>query len=172
MINFLEHAEIIIYLLLLLVLFTTAIIFYKIYVLRQFKNIHLDKLVEKVASQIAPIFAREKFRKDELLLLMDSELAEPRREFERFLPTLANISSVAPLLGLLGTILGMIRSTRGILAVDNTLLLKGISDALVTTAIGIMIAIPAIISYNYFLSRLDRMLETIKEKVIIKLESI
>ena len=72
------------------------------------------------------------------------------------LTALGTIASVAPLLGLLGTVLGMISVFATLSresAVDPSMLAGGISEALVTTAVGMVIAVPTLAFYNYFLNR-------------------
>ncbi|MEK6795135.1 MAG: MotA/TolQ/ExbB proton channel family protein [Spirochaetota bacterium] len=79
-------------------------------------------------------------------------------KIERFLPALATIGSIAPLLGLLGTIFGMIRAFN-VIAMQGTgdphAMAGGISEALIATAAGLIVAIPAVIAYNYFLNRVN-----------------
>lgn len=74
----------------------------------------------------------------------------------RHLTALGTIASVAPLLGLLGTVLGMIDVFATLsqqAAVNATMLAGGISEALITTAVGMVIAMPTLAFYNYFVSR-------------------
>ncbi|MFB9068331.1 MotA/TolQ/ExbB proton channel family protein [Pseudofulvimonas gallinarii] len=74
-------------------------------------------------------------------------------QLERYLNTLGTIASTAPLLGLLGTVIGMMRMFLGILdhgIGDMTQLAGGIGQALVTTAAGICVAIPALVFHRYF----------------------
>jgi len=85
---------------------------------------------------------------------------------EKNLVILATISSVATLLGLLGTVFGMIRAFSAIAtagAPDAVALSTGISEALINTALGISTSALAIISYNYFTSRIDGMTYGIDE---------
>jgi len=74
---------------------------------------------------------------------------------EKYLPTLGSISTVAPLLGLLGTVTGMIRAFRAyaLTASRSTQMVGGLDEALISTAMGLIVAIPALIFYNYFLGR-------------------
>ena len=78
---------------------------------------------------------------------------------EKNLPILATVAYLSPLLGMLGTILGMVeifirvRSASGLF--DPRELAGGVGEALLTTALGIIVAIPAFIAHNYFVSRLD-----------------
>lgn len=73
-------------------------------------------------------------------------------ELDRYLNTLGTIAAIAPLLGLLGTVTGMIDVFSTIVNVgvgDPTALAGGISQALLTTAAGLIVAIPALIAYRY-----------------------
>jgi len=79
-------------------------------------------------------------------------------ELERYLNALGTIAAVTPLLGLLGTVVGMIKVFTNITSVgvgNPTLLAGGISTALVTTASGLMVAIPSLMFYRYFRGRVD-----------------
>jgi len=77
---------------------------------------------------------------------------------ERYLSVLGTIASVATLLGLLGTIAGMIKTFNVIAALGYghpEALAGGISEALITTAAGLGVAIPTLVVYNYFTSKVD-----------------
>jgi biopolymer transport protein ExbB len=85
---------------------------------------------------------------------------------ERGLVWLATVSNVAPLLGFLGTVIGMIVAFQNIeLAgeVEATLVAGGIKVALITTATGLVIAIPVNIAHNYFVSKIDRLVIDMEE---------
>jgi biopolymer transport protein ExbB len=87
---------------------------------------------------------------------------------DKYLTTLGTISGVSPLLGLLGTVTGMIK-TFNVLAIskrlgDPGMLSAGISEALITTAAGLIVAIPSFVLYKYFSSKVD--------KLIVKMEAI
>jgi biopolymer transport protein ExbB len=80
---------------------------------------------------------------------------------ERGLPILATVSNVAPLLGFLGTVAGMISAFGAIAAagqVEASLVAGGIKVALITTAAGLIIAVPVNLSYNYFVTRIDKLI--------------
>ena len=83
-------------------------------------------------------------------------------ELRKYLRLINGIATVCPLLGLLGTVLGMIHAFDAIAAVDPTqadpkvLIATGISQALLTTAAGMSVAIPAIIAHLYFVGRVDQ----------------
>lgn len=77
---------------------------------------------------------------------------------ESFLPSLQTIGTIAPLLGFLGTVLGMIDAFFNISQAglgDPTAVSAGIAQALITTATGLMVAVPAFVFYNYFASRVN-----------------
>ncbi|MEI9813873.1 MAG: MotA/TolQ/ExbB proton channel family protein [Acidobacteriota bacterium] len=79
-------------------------------------------------------------------------------EMKRGVSTLATIASSAPFVGLLGTVVGIINAFQGISSEKSTGLgavAGGISEALVTTAIGLLVAIPAVWMYNYFSNRVE-----------------
>lgn len=89
---------------------------------------------------------------------MDSIILRYRPKLERFLPILATTAAVAPLMGLLGTVVGMIKTFTLIEVFgtgDAKSLSSGISEALVTTELGLIVAIPALISHGVF-SRIMR----------------
>jgi len=83
-------------------------------------------------------------------------------ELRRYLRLFSGISTISPLLGLLGTVLGMIRAFNASATADAMgrpeLLAGGISQALLTTAAGLSVAIPAFIAYLFFVSRVDRLI--------------
>ncbi|KUK66102.1 MAG: Biopolymer transport membrane proton channel, TolQ-related protein [Parcubacteria bacterium 34_609] len=89
---------------------------------------------------------------------------------EKNLPILATVGNITPLLGLLGTVFGMIKGFQVIsaLGVGNPeALAAAISEALLTTAFGLSVAIPTIVAYNYLIHRVDRQ---IKEMELISVE--
>ena len=90
-------------------------------------------------------------------------------KMEKHLPALGTISHIAPLLGLLGTVTGNIRAF-GVLGKFGTvgdpgLLAKGIAEALLTTAAGIIVAIPAVIFYNYLVSKVNHSIIRLENRV-------
>lgn len=90
---------------------------------------------------------------------MQSQANKELPKLERFIAALSTISTVAPLLGLLGTILGMIQSFAVISTVGSgrsTALASGIANALLTTAAGLIIAIPSVVFYNYFVNAVNK----------------
>jgi biopolymer transport protein TolQ len=95
-----------------------------------------------------------------LRLLLDSEAAAERDQFGRYIPTLATIGSVSPLIGLLGTVLGVISAFVGIATSGSGnigAVAPGVAEALVATAAALAVAIPAVFGYNIFATRLNRL---------------
>ena len=96
-------------------------------------------------------------------------------ELERFLNTLGTIASVAPLLGLLGTVVGMIDVFAAIIehGVGNpAVLAEGISKALVTTAAGLSVAIPALMFSRYFKGYVNELILTMEKEAVKLVEVI
>ena len=90
-------------------------------------------------------------------------------ELERFLNTLGTIASIAPLLGLLGTVTGMIQafaaiSTHGV--GNPTVVASGIAEALITTAAGLFVAIPTVFFYRYFRGKVDALVLKMEEEAM------
>lgn len=85
---------------------------------------------------------------------------------ERGLIWVSSVTTIAPLVGFLGTVSGMINAFEAIAASDQVnakLVASGISEALITTATGLIVAIPATIAYNYFVSTIDRFVIEMEE---------
>ena len=90
-------------------------------------------------------------------------------ELERFLNTLGTIAAISPLLGLLGTVTGMISAfdaitTQGV--GDARVLSGGIGEALITTEAGLIVAIPALIGYRYLRGRVDALVIEMEKEAI------
>ncbi len=90
-------------------------------------------------------------------------------ELEKYLSPLGTIASIAPLLGLLGTVIGMIKVFTAIM-VEGTgnagVLAGGISEALITTAAGLTVAIPALMCQRYFERRVDSLVVEMEDQAI------
>lgn len=90
-------------------------------------------------------------------------------ELERYLNTLGTIAAVSPLLGLLGTVTGMIRTFSALTsggAGDPAALAGGISEALITTAAGLMVAVPALVGYRYLRGRVDSLVVVMEKEAM------
>lgn len=90
-------------------------------------------------------------------------------DLERYLNTLGTIAAIAPLLGLLGTVVGMIRVFAEIMAQGTgnaSVLAGGISEALITTAAGLTVAIPALAMHRYFVGKIDGIVVELEQETI------
>lgn len=91
-----------------------------------------------------------------------THLVEQRQELEKGLTVLATLGSNAPFIGLFGTVLGIIRAF-GELASQtqgSQTVIAGVSEALIATAVGLLVAIPAVVAYNYFQLQVRNALST------------
>ncbi len=129
------------------------------------------KLCENTSGPIAHILAigihirpRTLEEKEKLISRAGSKII---RQLERNLRGLAIIGNIAPLLGLLGTVTGMIRVFMKIQElggrVDAQVLAGGIWEALITTAAGLFVAIPTLVAYHYFEGRVDNIASSMKD---------
>ncbi len=90
-------------------------------------------------------------------------------DLERYLNTLGTIAAIAPLLGLLGTVVGMIKVFAEIMAQGTgnaSALAGGISEALITTAAGLTVAIPALAMHRYFTGKIDAIVVELEQETI------
>ena len=95
-----------------------------------------------------------------LRLVLDAEAESARDAYGRYIPVLAMIASASPLIGLLGTVLGIIDSFVGISTEGSGSIgavAPGVATALVATAAALVVAIPAVFGYNVFANRLNRL---------------
>ena len=93
-----------------------------------------------------------------LRLVLEKEEAEEREELAVGINWLAVIGTVSPLLGLLGTVIGVMNAFLGIVVMGSPhigAVAPGVAEALITTVVGLAVAIPAVIGYNYFVGRLN-----------------
>jgi biopolymer transport protein ExbB len=96
-------------------------------------------------------------------------------ELERFIGTLGTIASLSPLMGLLGTVFGMIRTFNAITTsgIGNPASLAGgIAEALITTAAGLTVAIPALLAYKYLRGRVQALVVQMEKEAIKLVEAI
>ena len=94
-----------------------------------------------------------------LRLVLDAEAETSRTEYGRYIPLLAIIASASPLIGLLGTVLGVISAFLGIATKGSGnigAVAPGVATALMATAAALSVAIPAVFGYNIFANRLNR----------------
>ena len=94
-------------------------------------------------------------------------------DLERFLTSLGTIAAMAPLLGLFGTVIGMIEifGSQGAAGSNPIMLAHGISIALYNTALGLIVAIPSMIFYRYFRGKVDSLVVEMEQQAIRLVDS-
>ncbi|MEW5804056.1 MAG: MotA/TolQ/ExbB proton channel family protein [bacterium] len=96
------------------------------------------------------------------------------RDLDRYLPTLATIGNIAPLLGLFGTVTGMIKAFMVIQQlggkVNASVLAGGIWEALLTTAFGLAVALPTVVAYNYLVGKVENFSHDMQDSSVELLE--
>ncbi len=103
--------------------------------------------------------------REDLDRLMDLAVQEESARLESFLPVLATIGSVSPFVGLFGTVLGIINAFAAIgeqASANIRTVAPGMAEALIATAAGLFAAIPAVIFYNYCLTKIRREVQTME----------
>ncbi len=130
-----------------------------------------------VASPLGRILAAGLVNRSHEREVMKESIEEVGRHvahsLERFLNTLGTIASISPLLGLLGTVIGMIKvfaviTTHGV--GDASILAEGISEALLTTAAGLSVAIPTLMFHRYFRGKVDALVMTMEQESLKMVE--
>lgn len=144
------------------------------------RNNELDEakiLQLKKGSQLGVIIAAGLVNRHHPREIMKESIEDAGRhivpELERFLNTLGTIASITPLLGLLGTVVGMIDVFTAIIehGVGNPAeLADGISKALITTAAGLSVAIPALMFYRYFRGHVNELIITMEQEALKLIE--
>ncbi len=125
-------------------------------------------LGEVLASGLRALSVNPRCTEEDLRATMERSGREVAHRMERYLSALATIASSAPLLGLLGTVIGMIEifgaqnATTGAVGANPAQLAHGISVALYNTAFGLMVAIPSLIFWRYFRAMVDAYLLTLE----------
>jgi biopolymer transport protein ExbB len=112
---------------------------------------------------------------------MEAELARQKARFEAYLIFLGTLGNNAPFIGLFGTVLGIIKAFKDLSLGDPTkggagaqVVMAGISEALVATAVGLAVALPAVVAFNYFKSVVKRSVsntETLTHTLTARLEN-
>ena len=123
-----------------------------------------SSLGEVLASGLRTITLEPRISEADLRASLESTGRREAQKLEKYLTALATIASAAPLLGLLGTVIGMIEifGSQSSGGSNPTMLAHGISIALYNTAFGLMVAIPALIFWRYFRSQVDGYLLTLE----------
>jgi biopolymer transport protein ExbB len=138
---------------------------------------HLQRLHESspLGQILAAGLANRKAGREVIKQSIEDSGRHVVHELERYLNPLGTIAAISPLLGLLGTVTGMIEVFAAITAngVGNPgILAGGISEALITTAAGLSVAIPSLIGYRYLRGRIDGLVVRMEKEAIKFLEGL
>lgn len=125
-------------------------------------------LGEVLASGMRVLHTHPRCSDEDIRMAMESAGRSVAHKLEKYLSALATIASAAPLLGLLGTVIGMIeifgaQTGSGSTGGNPAQLAHGISIALYNTAFGLMVAIPSLIFWRYFRARVDEYLLALEQ---------
>jgi len=138
---------------------------------------HLNQL--RVESPMGRVFASALANRHRSRDIIKESVEDTGRqvvhELERFLNLLGTIAGISPLLGLLGTVIGMIKVFSAIMVSgvgDANVLAGGISEALITTAAGLTVAIPSYFFYRYFSGRVTEYVLSMEEQALSLIECI
>jgi len=140
----------------------------------QDKQLNSDKLKELRADSplgqiLAAGLANSKHGREVMKECIEEAAARVIHDLERYLNALGTIAGIAPLLGLLGTVLGMIEifgSFMGSGMANASQLAGGIATALITTAAGLFVAIPALFFHRYLQRRVDELVVGMEQEAI------
>lgn len=143
----------------------------------QLSPAHLQRLHQSspLGQMLAAGLANRRAPRDVIKESIEDAGRHAVHELERYLTALGTIAAISPLLGLLGTVIGMIKVFAAITAngVGNPgILAGGISEALITTAAGLSVAIPALIAYRYLRGRVDSLVVQMEKETIKFLETV
>jgi biopolymer transport protein ExbB len=133
------------------------------------ENIKLIKDASPMGRIIVAGLLNAKSGRDVMKESIEDVARHTVHDMERFLNTLGTIAAITPLLGLLGTVFGMIKVFSAIVvhgSGDTAVLAGGISQALITTAAGLMVAIPSLFFHRYLTRRIEELTVTMEAEAM------
>lgn len=143
---------------------------------KQLKSGELDKAKLRTLRQSSPLgrilaagLVNADHGRDVMKESIQGAASHVVHDLERYLTTLGTIAAVAPLLGLLGSVLGIIAVFAEIMVQGTgnaSVLAGGISQALISTAAGLTVAIPALVMHRYFIGRIDSIIVELEQETI------
>jgi len=138
---------------------------------KKLTNAHVSTLAEQspLGSIFSTAISHAHIRKSELKAAVEDSGRHQIHGLEKYLNTLGSIAAITPLLGLLGTVVGMIKVFAAITVVgvgQPQELAEGISQALVTTATGLTVAIPSLLFYRHFKSHIQALSIDMEREVL------
>jgi len=144
------------------------------------RNDGTEKAISVCNSSLSPLAAVVKSGLEEsgkksvvAAEMMDAMAIDQRTKLEKNLSILGTLGNVAPLIGLFGTVVGIIRAFHSLSVSGSagpSVISAGIAEALITTAAGLVVAVPAVVFYNYYLRRVETVMneiESVSKKVLV-----
>ncbi|MBN2009895.1 MotA/TolQ/ExbB proton channel family protein [candidate division KSB1 bacterium] len=144
------------------------------------KNESLESAITICNTSLAPIAAvvksglvESKNSPKAAAEIMDAVAMEQRTKLEKHLNVLGTLGNIAPLIGLFGTVIGIIQAFHALstsASAGPAVISSGIAEALITTAAGLVVAVPAVVFYNMFLRKVGVVMteiEAISKKVLV-----
>nr|VFK22003.1 MAG: biopolymer transport protein ExbB [Candidatus Kentron sp. MB]VFK27620.1 MAG: biopolymer transport protein ExbB [Candidatus Kentron sp. MB]VFK74360.1 MAG: biopolymer transport protein ExbB [Candidatus Kentron sp. MB] len=137
------------------------------------ERIHILRQSSPLGKILAAGLVNRRYSRDIIKESIEEAGRHVVHSLEQYLNTLGTIAAIAPLLGLLGTVIGMIKvfaviTVQGI--GDPGVLASGISEALITTAAGLTVAIPSLIFYRYFRGKIDGLVVSMEQEALKMVE--
>jgi len=165
LVSYIDRGGVIVYILIAMNVIGFTIMLWKSFILF-FARINLQKIANQLLSDLH-------VTKEYQVAGIHASVALRVKKLESGLNTVKQIASISPLLGLLGTVIGILNSFdsishRGL--GDPSVFSSGISVALITTVAGLIVAIPHYIGYNYFMGALDSIEVKLENLIIEKLK--
>jgi biopolymer transport protein ExbB/TolQ len=131
-------------------------------------NSFFFKITTPMSSVFKYVIDNSHLTKEELLESAFNKLDQEISKLESGLGVLASLGAVSPFIGLFGTVVGIIKSFTALSLTDTsnyTHVMSGISEALIATAAGLFVAVPAVLFYNYFAKKLRLSMPTFDEAI-------
>ena len=171
-VDYIHQGGAIMYILLALNIFGVALMLYKFFGLNQSKK-DIAKTAVFIASKIKEIFSPENQNSNSQARVDIAlrELSSYMTSVEKGLNTIKIIATVSPLLGLLGTVLGVLLSFNKMASSgmgDPSIFASGISLALITTVGGLIVSIPHYIGHNYLIGMVDELEQVLEKEILLK----
>jgi biopolymer transport protein ExbB len=128
---------------------------------RYFRSINADQLFEKASQK------GSSYRPDHVLQSLSEFIVIERQKMEKGLSVLGTLGATTPFIGLLGTILGIIVAFGELAQAssDMNAIMFALAEALILTAMGLAVAIPAVISFNFYSKKIRALLERVQSKL-------
>lgn len=133
---------------------------------------NIKRMGFNVPTPLANVFLymmnNQSYKKDELMDLSFSKMDQELVNLEKGVSILGTLGNISPFIGLFGTVLGIIRSFEGLSvneASSYLTVMSGIAEALISTAAGILVAVPSVIFYNYFMKRVKQSIPSMETEI-------